>query len=33
LPNASTNDLTVTPDGSAIVAATHGRGLWQIAAP
>ncbi|HEX6499118.1 MAG TPA: glycosyl hydrolase [Micromonosporaceae bacterium] len=29
LPNASVNDLTVTPDG-AILAATHGRGIWQI---
>jgi hypothetical protein len=28
LPNASTNQLTVTPDGTAIVAATHGRGMW-----
>jgi photosystem II stability/assembly factor-like uncharacterized protein len=33
LPNASTNDLTLTPDGKSIVAATHGRGLWQIATP
>ena len=30
LPNASTNDLTVSPDGSYLVAATHGRGLWKI---
>ena len=29
LPNASVNDLSVTPDGK-VLAATHGRGLWQI---
>jgi hypothetical protein len=29
LPNASVNDLTVTPDG-VILAATHGRGIWSI---
>jgi len=33
LPNASVNELTVTPDGRTIVAATHGRGIWTIAAP
>jgi hypothetical protein len=33
LPAASTNDLTVSPDGSYIVAATHGRGLWKLASP
>lgn len=33
LPNASTNDLTLTSDGGTIIAATHGRGLWSIAAP
>ena len=33
LPNASTNDLTLTSDGGTIVAATHGRGLWSIAVP
>jgi hypothetical protein len=32
LPNAIANDLTTTPDGD-IVAVTHGRGMWQIAAP
>ena len=32
LPNASVNDLTVTPDG-AVLAATHGRGIWQISVP
>jgi len=30
LPNASTNDLTISPDGSYLLAATHGRGLWKI---
>ncbi|MGW3043214.1 hypothetical protein ACWC9T_24940 [Kitasatospora sp. NPDC001159] len=30
LPNASVSDLTVSPDGSYLVAATHGRGLWKI---
>jgi sugar lactone lactonase YvrE len=29
LPNASVNDLSVTSTG-AVVAATHGRGLWEI---
>jgi hypothetical protein len=33
LPNASTNDLSLTSDGGTIIAATHGRGLWSIAAP
>lgn len=33
LPNASTNDLALSPDGSYIVAATHGRGLWRIDSP
>lgn len=32
LPHAIPNDLTTTPAGD-IVAATHGRGMWQIAAP
>jgi hypothetical protein len=30
LPGSVVADLTVTPDGDAIVAATHGRGLWQL---
>jgi photosystem II stability/assembly factor-like uncharacterized protein len=30
LPNTITDDLALTPDKSAIIAATHGRGLWQI---
>ena len=33
LPNASVNDLAWGPDGSYIIAATHGRGLWSIATP
>lgn len=31
LPNASTNDLALSPDRSYLVAATHGRGLWKFA--
>jgi hypothetical protein len=30
LPNASTNDLALSPSGGYVVAATHGRGLWSI---
>jgi photosystem II stability/assembly factor-like uncharacterized protein len=33
LPNASVNDLAVSSNGSTLVAATHGRGLWQTSAP
>jgi hypothetical protein len=33
LPNASVNDLQLSPDGSYILAATHGRGLWTIPTP
>jgi photosystem II stability/assembly factor-like uncharacterized protein len=33
LPNAVAGDLTVTPDGSMLVAVTHGRGMWQIPMP
>ena len=33
LPNASVNDLQLSPDGSYLIAATHGRGLWTIATP
>jgi hypothetical protein len=33
LPHASVNDLQLSPDGSYIIAATHGRGLWTIATP
>jgi hypothetical protein len=32
LPNASVNDLSVTPAG-VVLAATHGRGIWQIVVP
>jgi hypothetical protein len=32
LPSAAVVDLSIMPDG-AILAATHGRGLWKIAAP
>ena len=28
LPNASVLDLRLNPDGSQLVAATHGRGIW-----
>jgi photosystem II stability/assembly factor-like uncharacterized protein len=31
LPNAVVGDLQLSPDGSYIIAATHGRGLWTIA--
>jgi ligand-binding sensor domain-containing protein len=31
LPNASTNDLAVAPSGQYVIAATHGRGIWQFA--
>jgi photosystem II stability/assembly factor-like uncharacterized protein len=30
LPGVSTLDLSVTPDGSTLVAATHGRGVWTL---
>ena len=33
LPHASVNDLRLSPDGSYLLAATHGRGLWKIATP
>jgi hypothetical protein len=33
LPTASTNDVQLSPDGSYLLAATHGRGLWKIATP
>jgi hypothetical protein len=33
MPHTSVNDLTLTPDNSSIVAATHGRGLWSTPAP
>ena len=30
LPNASVNDLSLAPDASYIIAATHGRGIWKF---
>lgn len=33
VPHAAVNDLTLTPDGSSIVASTYGRGLWSIPTP
>jgi hypothetical protein len=33
IPNAAVSGLTLTPDGSSIVAATYGRGLWSIVTP
>ncbi len=32
LPNVVVDQLTVNPNG-ILVAATHGRGIWTIAAP
>jgi hypothetical protein len=33
LPGAAVNDIQLSPDGTYIIAATHGRGLWTIAMP
>jgi hypothetical protein len=33
LPAASVNDIHSGPDGTYIIAATHGRGLWTIPTP
>ncbi|MCW3046865.1 MAG: hypothetical protein JWO74_1149, partial [Solirubrobacterales bacterium] len=30
LPNAVVNDLSVSPKGTTLIAATHGRGIWTI---
>lgn len=30
LPNASTNDLVLSPNQGYLVSATHGRGLWRL---
>jgi hypothetical protein len=30
LPESAVNSLSVTPEGNSVIAATHGRGLWQI---
>ena len=32
MPHASTNQLAVTPNGTALIAATHGRGMWSFGA-
>ncbi len=33
LPNSPTVDLRLDPDGTTLLAATHGRGLWTIKLP
>jgi hypothetical protein len=33
LPNVAIWDLTLSPDRSYLLAATHGLGLWKIASP
>jgi len=33
LPNVAINNMRLNPDGNTILAATHGRGLWQIHMP
>jgi hypothetical protein len=33
LPHASVNDLRLSPNGSYLIAATHGRGIWTIPTP
>jgi hypothetical protein len=33
LPNVVVDQLTLDPTGKVLVAATHGRGVWTIAAP
>jgi photosystem II stability/assembly factor-like uncharacterized protein len=33
LPNTSLNDLRLDPNGTTVLAATHGRGLWRIRIP
>ena len=33
LPNASVNDLSLAPDGTYLIGATHGRGIWKISLP
>ncbi len=33
IPNTAVRSLTLTPDGTSIVAATYGRGLWSIGVP
>jgi hypothetical protein len=33
MPNVSVNNLRLDPDGSTLLAATHGRGLWSMTLP
>ncbi len=33
LPNSAVNDLSLAPNGSYLIAATHGRGIWKISIP
>ena len=33
LPNTSVNNLRLNPDGTTLLAATHGRGLWSARLP
>ncbi|HEX9123547.1 MAG TPA: glycosyl hydrolase [Actinomycetota bacterium] len=33
LPNVGVNSITIAPDGSYVLAVTHGRGLWTIPTP
>jgi len=33
LPNTSLNDVRLDPNGTTVLAATHGRGLWRIRIP
>jgi hypothetical protein len=33
LPNTSVNNLRLDPNGTTVLAATHGRGLWRIRVP
>jgi hypothetical protein len=33
LPNAATDNLRLDPDGQTLLAATHGRGLWNLKLP
>jgi hypothetical protein len=33
LPNSSVNDVQLSSAGDAVIAATHGRGLWRIPLP
>jgi hypothetical protein len=33
IPHAAISSLTLTPARNAIIASTHGRGLWRIGVP